>query len=72
MLLIGMIGFGRMGANGVRRMIEDGHERVMHDRDAQSVSKMQEQGAAGASSIEAMISQLAAPRTLWSMLPVAD
>ena len=71
-MLIGMIGLGRMGANKVRRMIEDGHECVIHDRDAQSVSKLQEQSAASASSIEAMISQLAAPRTLWLMLPVAD
>ena len=68
---IGMIGLGRMGANMVRRMIKDGHECVVYDRDAQAVSKLQEQGATGASSIEAMISQLAAPRALWMMLPAA-
>lgn len=68
---IGMIGLGRMGSNMVRRLVRGGHECVVYDRDAQAARKLQDQGAMGASSIEAMISQLAAPRALWLMLPAA-
>jgi 6-phosphogluconate dehydrogenase len=68
---IGMIGLGRMGANMVRRLVQGDHECVVYDRDMQAVRKLQAQGATGASSIEAMISQLTAPRAVWLMLPAA-
>ncbi|MEO7127671.1 MAG: phosphogluconate dehydrogenase (NAD(+)-dependent, decarboxylating) [Rhodoferax sp.] len=68
---IGMIGLGRMGASMVRRLVKSGHECVVYDRDAQAVKTLQDQGALGTSSIEAMISLLRAPRALWLMLPAA-
>jgi len=34
---IGMIGLGRMGSEMVRRLMRDGHERVVADRDAAAV-----------------------------------
>ena len=68
---IGMVGLGRMGANMVRRLVQGNHECVVYDRDAQAVSRLQAQGATAAASIEAMISQLSAPRVLWLMLPAA-
>ncbi|MBU6503003.1 MAG: decarboxylating 6-phosphogluconate dehydrogenase [Burkholderiales bacterium] len=68
---IGMIGLGRMGANMVRRLVQGNHECIVYDRDARAASSLQAQGATAASSIEAMISQLSAPRILWLMLPAA-
>ncbi len=60
-----------MGASMVRRLVKGGQECVVYDRDAQAVKTLQGQGAVGASSIEAMISLLAAPRAVWLMLPAA-
>ena len=68
---IGMIGLGRMGANMVRRLVQGKHECVVYDRDARAVASLQAQGATGVPSLEAMISQLSAPRVLWLMLPAA-
>ncbi len=60
-----------MGASMVRRLVKGGQECVVYDRDAQAVKTLQGQGAVGASSIEAMVSLLAAPRAVWLMLPAA-
>ena len=64
---IGIIGLGRMGANIARRLMKSGHAVVGYDASAAAVKALT--GAAGASSLEDMVKQLAAPRAVWVMLP---
>ncbi len=68
---LGMIGLGRMGANMVRRLVKDGHECVVFDVNAEAVKALEQEGATGATSLEAFVESLAKPRAIWLMLPVA-
>lgn len=68
---IGMIGLGRMGANMVQRLMNDGHECVVFDINAGAVADLAAQGAVGAHSLEDFIAQLLKPRPIWLMLPAA-
>jgi 6-phosphogluconate dehydrogenase len=68
---LGMIGLGRMGANLVRRLMRDGHRCVAYDRSADVVSKLQGEGADGASSLADFVAKLEKPRAIWIMVPAA-
>jgi 6-phosphogluconate dehydrogenase len=68
---LGMIGLGRMGANMVRRLIRDGHECVVFDRDTDAVNALAKEGAVGARSMEDFAGQLKPPRAAWMMVPAA-
>ena len=68
---IGMIGLGRMGANMVQRLMNDGHECVVFDINAGAVTNLVAQGAVGAHSLEDFVLQLSKPRAIWLMLPAA-
>jgi 6-phosphogluconate dehydrogenase len=68
---IAMIGLGRMGANMVRRLLRAGHSCVVYDVRPDSVAALVQEGAQGASSLKQMVTQLAAPRIVWLMLPAA-
>ncbi|SFL30103.1 phosphogluconate dehydrogenase (NAD(+)-dependent, decarboxylating) [Methylorubrum salsuginis] len=66
---IGMIGLGRMGGNIVRRLLRDGHEAVVFDRDPAAVKALADEGATPADSLDDLVRKLDAPRTAWVMLP---
>ncbi|OJV97291.1 MAG: 6-phosphogluconate dehydrogenase (decarboxylating) [Microbacterium sp. 67-17] len=66
---LGMVGLGRMGANIVRRLMNDGHECVVYDVNADAVTALAGEGATGASSFADMASKLEAPRAIWLMIP---
>lgn len=68
---IGMIGLGRMGANMVRRLLRDGHECVVNDRNAEAVKALIAEGATGDTSLGAFIEKLERPRAIWLMIPAA-
>lgn len=68
---IGMLGLGRMGANMVRRLMNDGHTCVVFDRDTDAVSALEKEGAVGAADIQGFVSQLASPKVVWIMVPAA-
>ncbi len=68
---LGMIGLGRMGANLVRRLMRDGHECVVYDRNPPKVKALEAEGAIGASSVDDFVSKLTVPRAAWIMLPAA-
>jgi 6-phosphogluconate dehydrogenase len=68
---LGMIGLGRMGSNMVRRLIDGGHECVVHDTRADAMKAVEQQGAIGAASLEDLVAHLAKPRAVWLMLPAA-
>ncbi len=66
-----MIGLGRMGANMVRRLIEDGHECVVHDVVEEPIAALEAGGATGARTLEDLVAGLATPRHVWIMVPAA-
>src|SRR5438067_4478171 len=68
---VGMIGFGRMGANMVRRLQKGGHKCVVYDRSADSVKQLSGEGATGASSLDDFVAKLQKPRAIWLMVPAA-
>ena len=66
-----MIGLGRMGQDMTRRLMQKGHECVVHDKHADAVTELQNQGAIGAVSLENFVSRLSKPPAVWLMLPAA-
>jgi 6-phosphogluconate dehydrogenase len=68
---LGMIGLGRMGANMVHRLMHSGHECVVFDTKSADVSKLENDGAVGAKSLDDFVSKLKPPRAVWLMLPAA-
>jgi 6-phosphogluconate dehydrogenase len=66
---IGIIGLGRMGSNIARRLMRNGHEAVVYDRDQKAVTSVAGEGAMGASGLEELVRRLAKPRAVWVMLP---
>jgi len=69
---LGMIGLGRMGANMTERLLHAGHRIVVHDINSSAVSRVAAQGALGASSIGALVSELRPPRAIWLMVPAGE
>lgn len=67
----GMIGLGRMGANMVRRLLRDGHQCVVFDRNAEAVQTLATEGATASSSLDNFVDKLASPRAIWLMIPAA-
>jgi 6-phosphogluconate dehydrogenase len=68
---LGMIGLGRMGANMTRRLLAGGHEVCVYDVDASAGVRLESEGAKAAATPQALVDQLARPRVLWLMVPVA-
>ncbi len=69
---LGMIGLGRMGANMVRRLHQDGHGCVVHDVDDGAIGALEaELGVVGARSLAEMVAALEPPRAIWIMVPAA-
>jgi 6-phosphogluconate dehydrogenase len=66
---IGLVGLGRMGGNIVRRLMRDGHSVVVFDRSADAVKSLAGEGATASSGLADAVTKLAAPRTIWIMLP---
>jgi len=66
-----MVGLGRMGANIVRRIMNDGHTAVVYDRSPDSVKALAGEGAVGGDSMEDFVAKLDKPRSVWVMIPAA-
>lgn len=66
---LGMVGLGKMGANMTKRLIEHGHELVVTDLSEEAIKEAEGDGATGASSLDALVSKLDAPRIVWVMVP---
>jgi len=66
---LGMIGLGRMGANMVRRLLQDKHRVVVYNRTPDKTKEMEGEGAVGAYSLEELAKKLSLPRVLWIMVP---
>ena len=68
---LGMIGLGRMGASMVRRLMADGHDCVVYDLSPPFVDALVADGATGSSDLAGFVGALAAPRSVWIMVPAA-
>jgi 6-phosphogluconate dehydrogenase len=68
---LGMIVLGRMGANMVRRLLKAGHQCVVFDMSAKAVEELVKERAAGASSLQDLVTKLDQPRAIWLMVPAA-
>lgn len=66
---LGMIGLGRMGANMVRRLMNNGHTCVVYDRNQDAVKELVAAGAQGAESVQEFVQKLQKPRAAWLMVP---
>jgi 6-phosphogluconate dehydrogenase len=70
---LGMIGLGRMGANIVRRIVDDGHEGVVYDNNPDAVKAMAgDDNITGVSSLSEFAEKLKPPRVVWVMVPAGD
>ena len=67
---MGMIGLGRMGANLVRRLMRDGHEMVVWDRDPGPTGSSG-RGGDRLGDARRPGRQVEAPRAIWIMVPAA-
>ena len=66
---LGMIGLGRMGGNMSRRLLRAGHTVVAFDRSVEAVNALARESAVPATSLEALVTGLVAPRAVWIMVP---
>ena len=66
---VGMVGLGRMGGNMVRRWLRHGISCVGWARSSASVAELEREGMIAAGSLADLVARLAAPRTLWLMVP---
>jgi 6-phosphogluconate dehydrogenase len=69
---LGMVGLGRMGANMTARLVRGGQRVIGFDPKPEARQRIEEEGAESAASLEALVARLAAPRTLWLMVPAGE
>lgn len=68
---LGMIGIGRMGGDMVRRLLQRGHECVIHARKPEAMAELIAEGATGSGSLSELVERLSPPRAVWLMIPAA-
>ena len=66
---IAMIGLGRMGANMVRRLMDGGHDCVVHDVAEEPIAELEADGATGARTLEELVAALERRGTSGSWCP---
>ena len=69
---IGMVGLGRMGANMLRRLANDGHDCVGYDLSEENTQAIQAEGITATTSLDEFVAQLKPPRIAWCMVPHGD
>jgi 6-phosphogluconate dehydrogenase len=67
---LGFIGLGRMGGNMVHRLRRDGdHQVVAFDPNPDARKEAESHGATAVASLDELVAGLAAPRSVWMMVP---
>ncbi len=69
---LGLVGFGRMGGNMARRLIQHGHSVTVYLKDPDQRAAVDEAGARAVLSREELVGALAAPRAVWLMVPAGQ
>ena len=67
-----MIGLGRMGANMAERLVRGGHRVIGFDPKTESRKRVEDKGVQAVASLDALVTTLRAPRTLWMMVPAGE
>lgn len=68
---LAMVGLGKMGANMVRRLVQDNHELLVYDVDQQACQQLAAEASAitATDSLVNLVASLATPRVIWLMVP---
>jgi len=66
---LGFVGFGRMGGNMVKRLLDRGHQIALYARRPEVRAEAAALGAAPADSLADLVEQLTPPRVVWMMIP---
>ena len=66
---LGFVGFGRMGGNMVKRLLDRGHQITAYARRPEVRAEAAALGAAPADSLADLVEQLTPPRVVWMMIP---
>jgi len=69
---LGFVGFGRMGANMVTRLVQRGHTVSAFARRPEVRAEIKAKGATPAASLAELVGQLTPPRIVWMMVPAGD
>ncbi|MDV2582193.1 phosphogluconate dehydrogenase (NAD(+)-dependent, decarboxylating) [Alkalibacillus haloalkaliphilus] len=69
---VGIVGLGKMGYNLALNLMDHGHDVVANDVSDEQVQSLSEQGATAAYSLDELVSQLEAPRTVWVLVPAGE
>ncbi|GAA6614631.1 phosphogluconate dehydrogenase (NAD(+)-dependent, decarboxylating) [Scytonema sp. NUACC26] len=69
---LGVIGLGRMGANIVRRLLQNKHECVVFNRTPDKTKQLASEGAIAAYTLDDFVQKLDKPRAIWLMVPAGD
>ena len=69
---LAMVGLGRMGMNMATRLLQGNHRIVAYDLNEAAVKAAEQEGAEGAHSLDAIRTELSAPRIVWVMVPAGD
>jgi 6-phosphogluconate dehydrogenase len=71
---MGIVGLGRMGANIARRLSRGGHRVLAYNRTMEKTAELgrQEHNVAVMKSLKEMATYMAAPRSVWLMVPAGD
>jgi len=71
---IGIVGLGKMGANMARRLARSGHRVVAYNRSPEKAVALaqEEPHVEAARTLDELAAQLAAPRTVWIMVPAGE
>ena len=66
---IGIVGTGKMGGKMALRLLRAGHQVAVHDRMAEAMAPIVTEGGSAAVTLRDLVAALAAPRTVWIMVP---
>jgi 6-phosphogluconate dehydrogenase len=69
---IGLIGLGKMGGHMVQRLLKDGHQVAVYDKNPAPAQELAKQGATPASSLSDLLGKLKAPKVVWCMVPAGE
>jgi len=69
---LGFVGFGRMGGNMVKRLLDRGHQIALYARRPEVRAEAAALGATPADSLADLVERLAPPRVVWMMIPAGD
>ena len=69
---LGIVGLGRMGQIVAERVLDDGHDVVAYDVDADAIDSVAEAGARPAETLDELAEKLGEHKRIWLMVPAGD